>query len=909
MDPIKKSYSRFRYTQETLEKALNAILRGEISINKASKAYNIPKSTLHNKINNKVPWQRKMGPNSELGFEEERKLARWILNKAKVGFPMHPEEVYDTVKDFLDTNQRNTKFTDNRPGRKWLSLFLNRHQDVTKRNAELISKARAAVTEESLRKWFLELDKFLAEENLLDIKEDPSRIFNADETGIMTCPKTGLILGPKNYKNTYEIATSAEKESITVLCTFAANGTDVPPFVVYPYKRMPPAVVHNFPDSWHIGRSDSGWMVSETFLSYIVLFYEWLVQNNTKIPVLLFLDGHKSHINEKMFNFCSEKKIFLYCLHPNATHIIQPCDVGIFGPLKKSWKKVARKHKQKTTAPITKQSFAGKFKEAYDKSIKAETIQKAFRTCGLFPIDPNAVDYSKCINTRRQEIAKEQNNMDASISDDQKDDLRSTMRVIENEVGHIIKNEFMQSYNINRSHEHYLYGLWSKCKLKLENRGQSTETSSATDIPLDLSNTSTQCLAESSNKDQHPSSPNPSSPVVVTVTEAQTRVCSDENNIEADPPVLSKSCSILLDDDILFESGIGLRFDTTDEIVNFIIEKEKNKSPIPLPWYDTFSQITSDELITSFCDINSSTAQTYHSEVIMPDTSQCTNFVATVSSEGPSVLNSKDDGDLIDPFIHDGDADKPEITFQEKVVSTHVLGDSNLNISSTPSSTIVPKRKVPIENFLSYPQIETKKKKTMKKEPMPFGLTGRKFKEYLEKLDIAKEKKEEDKKNKKKERDARIECRREITRNNKNLQKKNTTPLRLQQKKKKETDQNAQNENEDIQRNFLSTSVSSDNHPPHNIICGKYVIVHFKTEKRIRSFVGKILMIDDERLKCKIDFLRKKKVVENVVSFVKPQVPDISEVHVSDIVRVLDEPNCSRRGMISFTDVSFKDIE
>lgn len=125
----------------------------------------------------------------------------------------------------------------------------------------------------------------------------------------------------------------------------------------------------------------------------------------------------------------------------------------------------------------------------------------------------------------------------------------------------------------------------------------------------------------------------------------------------------------------------------------------------------------------------------------------------------------------------------------------------------------MPKRKVPIENFLSYPQIETKKKKTMKKEPMPFGLTGRKFKEYLEKLDIAKEKKE-DKKNKKKERDARIECRREIARNNKNLQKKNTTPLRLQQKNKKETDQNAQNENEEIQRNFLSTSVSSDNHAP-----------------------------------------------------------------------------------------------
>ncbi|CAG4980455.1 unnamed protein product [Colias eurytheme] len=351
MDPIKKSYTRFRYSQETLEKALNAIIRGETSINKASKTYNIPKSTLHNKINNKVPWQRKMGPVSQLTFEEERKLARWILNKAKVGFPMHPEEVYDTVKNFLDTNQRNTKFTNNRP-----------------------------------------------------------------------------------------------------------------------------------------------------------------------------------------------------------------------------------------------------------------------------------VDYSKCINTRRQQIAKD---MDASITDDQKDDLRSTMKVIEYEVGHTIKNEFMQSYITNRAHVHHLYALWSKCKAKLENRRQPMKPPPATDTPLDLSNASAENQETNSFVDQEPhlSSPNPSSPVVLTITEsAQIHVCTEEN--EVNPSVrnsvrssrrMLQVCSILLDDNILFDTSNKSRLETTDDIVNFIIQNETNnynyeklRSPIPLPWYDTLPHHQLQLPITTNDTNSSITVQSHH---------------------------------------------------------------------------------------------------------------------------------------------------------------------------------------------------------------------------------------------------------------------------------------------------------
>nr|CAI5865741.1 unnamed protein product [Callosobruchus analis] len=71
------------------------------------------------------------------------------------------------------------------------------------------------------------------------------------------------------------------------------------------------------------------------------------MENCIKLPVLLFLDGHKSHINMELSKFCSEKGILLCCLLPSATHILQPCDVAIFKCLKNQWKKTVSGHKQK----------------------------------------------------------------------------------------------------------------------------------------------------------------------------------------------------------------------------------------------------------------------------------------------------------------------------------------------------------------------------------------------------------------------------------------------------------------------------------------------------------------------------------------------------------------------------------
>ncbi|KAJ8888725.1 hypothetical protein PR048_008217 [Dryococelus australis] len=70
---VKKSF--FKYSENDLR---DAIKFG------SERKYNVPHSTLINKLKDKVPFDRKMGPDTILTPQEEI-LCRWIIANAKKG--------------------------------------------------------------------------------------------------------------------------------------------------------------------------------------------------------------------------------------------------------------------------------------------------------------------------------------------------------------------------------------------------------------------------------------------------------------------------------------------------------------------------------------------------------------------------------------------------------------------------------------------------------------------------------------------------------------------------------------------------------------------------------------------------------------------------------------------------------
>ncbi|XP_052128296.1 uncharacterized protein LOC127750503, partial [Frankliniella occidentalis] len=99
---------------------------------------------------------------------------------------------------------------------------------------------------------------------------------------------------------------------------------------------------------------------------------------------------------------CKRLEIVLIALYPNSTHILQPCDVAAFRPLKASWNKsLLAWRRAHPTEALTKLHIGPILKTALQKDMTV-TIQNGFRATGLFPFNPDAVNYSKWKGHQRQ---------------------------------------------------------------------------------------------------------------------------------------------------------------------------------------------------------------------------------------------------------------------------------------------------------------------------------------------------------------------------------------------------------------------------------------------------------------------------------------------------------------------------
>lgn len=233
-------------------------------------------------------------------------------------------------------------------------------------------------------------------------------------------------------RNVYDIEHGNSKENITALMTFSAAGHVVTPLIVYPYVRIPNDIRETIPDGFAIDKSANGWMNSDVFCAFIKdTFYADLVKNNVKFPVVLFVDGHTSHVSYKASEMCNELQIILVCLYPNATRILQPADVSVFKPLKSGWHEAVFIWKRQNTDKIlTKVKFARILKIVVDTFIKKTTIENGFRTCGLYPWNADAVDYSKCLGKNYEPIPSE-SNLSNAIVESQGIDCESSLKAID----------------------------------------------------------------------------------------------------------------------------------------------------------------------------------------------------------------------------------------------------------------------------------------------------------------------------------------------------------------------------------------------------------------------------------------------------------------------------------------------
>lgn len=447
---------RCDYEEITLKNALSAI-RGGMAVSTASKTFGIPRTTLRHKIAGRAPENiGKTGPECVLGADVESKISEWLKQCARMGFPINKDGLFYSISRIVGESGKETPFKNNIPGKKWYANFMKRNPELSYKQSEYLNKARASVTEEKIRRWFEETLNLLGED--AETLEDPSRVWNMDETAFYLNPSGGCVIAEKG-KAVYGTSSNSDKENVTTLVTVNALGEFAPPLTLYKFERIPASYVKGLPTKeWGIGKSKNGWMTAETFLQYFEnVFHPYLVKKGSKFPVIVFLDGHTSHLSLQLSRFCRQNRIIVVCLFPNATHILQPLDVSVFFPLKMRWRKEVSMWKIKNNGrEITKRDVPTLLHRILTSHSFLPAIVNGFRVCGLYPFNADNVDYSKCTQISKNTTIDSQNDID-------KNKILEHLHYLESKIDPQVLNNFQICKFLNskpENSESLLFEVW-----------------------------------------------------------------------------------------------------------------------------------------------------------------------------------------------------------------------------------------------------------------------------------------------------------------------------------------------------------------------------------------------------------------------------------------------------------------
>ena len=238
MTKTKKIYQKVKVKlikTAKFDKAVKDFEMGKFkSLRKCAAFYKVPSSTLHRMICNGDKFQGS-GPVSKcLSFVEEKTILDHVKWRSTIGCGVDFLQLQSLVQESLlalkaANLDRTTGYesTGQWPDRSYVRRMVERHNMSLRRTAE-ISKGRQVLTVSDLRFWQKDtMEFFSSKPALLAAFQDPSRIFNMDETSVQIGSSGHRVLAEKNTKVLYSIS-SGSRDHITASYMVSANGAMVP---------------------------------------------------------------------------------------------------------------------------------------------------------------------------------------------------------------------------------------------------------------------------------------------------------------------------------------------------------------------------------------------------------------------------------------------------------------------------------------------------------------------------------------------------------------------------------------------------------------------------------------------------------------------------------------------------------
>lgn len=390
-----------------MQRAIDAVKKDGMPFQTAAKNFNVPRNTLKRRILNKN--KEAVNTTKALGHyrpvfsnDQEKELINHILDLEVRFFGITMTDLRSLAYQLADKNNIPHNFNKESmlAGKDWVRGFRQRHPKIVLRKPEATSAARAQAFNKIHVSKFYEI----LEEEQKTYLYLPHRVFNVDETGLMTVQtKSSKVFALKGRRQVGSL-TSAERGVLsTFVVCMSAGGMFIPPFVIFPRQRMKIELQDGAPPGTAFACHPSGWMQTEIFSEWFDHFLKFAKPSEAD-PVLLILDGHATHT--KNLDFIEKARMNhtkVICLPPHCSHKMQPLDVSFMGPFNTYYvQAIERFLRNNPGRQVTQYQVSRLLGEAFLNAAVPTIAVKGFRKCGIVPINRDVfsdLDFAAALTT------------------------------------------------------------------------------------------------------------------------------------------------------------------------------------------------------------------------------------------------------------------------------------------------------------------------------------------------------------------------------------------------------------------------------------------------------------------------------------------------------------------------------
>ncbi|KAJ6258110.1 hypothetical protein Dda_7025 [Drechslerella dactyloides] len=250
--------------------------------------------------------------------------------------------VEDMANQLLSTRSNDST---RRVGKRWASNFVKRRPELQTRLSRRYDYQRAKCEDPALiSKWFQLIEAVKAKYGIAD-----NDVYNFDETGFaMGIISTTTVVTGAEARDKAKLAQPGNREWATVIQGIGAEGWAVPPFIILAGHAALP---------FRLPAISPRWSRKPPF---------------SRLRAVLH-------------------KIVTICMPPHSSHILQPLDIGCFGPLKQAYSKEVESLMRAHVNHISKLEFLSGFHKAFTAAMTPKNIRSSFAGAGIVPYDPERV--------------------------------------------------------------------------------------------------------------------------------------------------------------------------------------------------------------------------------------------------------------------------------------------------------------------------------------------------------------------------------------------------------------------------------------------------------------------------------------------------------------------------------------